>query len=396
MLTLDGTVPESLCRSCSLADHEPKPRPLSAPASPGGVPACRWRGGPTGELSPCAAGCCERVKLKLHGCDVHARCTLAKPSESGAAVCVGCHDAKAHDQSPALVRWIGNARLARDSATLAGMLPHDCGGIVGIPRSGMMPATLIATQLYLPLYTLTSTGPVRSDWTTSRGCRGGKGPLAVVDDTVYAGHASWRARELLTRLEVDHVIAAVYCTPWMTHAVDHYAAVLPPPHVLEWNWANVGPNVGRWDGGDARNRVWGGGVACDMDGILCEEPRVPDADSGPGLERYRQWILGARPLMLPRMNPIKLVVTGRVERWRPETEAWLAKRGVRVERLVMHPAATAGERDRAGDVAAMKGREFAASRCGIFIESDPRQCGTIHEVSGKVVICPATEGVWQP
>jgi hypothetical protein len=61
----------------------------------------------------------------------------------------------------------------------------------------------------------------------------------------------------------------------------------------------------------------------------------------------------------------------------------------------MHPAATCAERDRAGDVADMKGREFAKSGCGIFIESEPRQAKHIHNISGKPVVCPATGEVFQ-
>jgi uncharacterized HAD superfamily protein len=136
-------------------------------------------------------------------------------------------------------------------------------------------------------------------------------------------------------------------------------------------------------------------VATDFDGVLCRDPDVPDADSGPALEKYRQWLVNAVPLHLPRRHPTRLIVTGRLERWRSETEAWLRKWGVTWERLVMHPATTASARNAAGDVAQMKAREYRASRCGFFLESDPAQAEVIHRLSGKPVICPPTGKVWQ-
>jgi hypothetical protein len=61
----------------------------------------------------------------------------------------------------------------------------------------------------------------------------------------------------------------------------------------------------------------------------------------------------------------------------------------------MHPAPTASARDGAGDVASLKAREYRASRCGFFFESDPAQAEQVFRLSGKPVICPATGQVWQ-
>src|SRR4051812_30935758 len=52
--------------------------------------------------------------------------------------------------------WISTARLARDATLLAGLLPLDVAGIVGVPRSGLIPAAIVATYLHLPLYELTA------------------------------------------------------------------------------------------------------------------------------------------------------------------------------------------------------------------------------------------------
>jgi orotate phosphoribosyltransferase len=295
------------------------------------------------------------------------------------------------------LEWVSNAKLMRDSARLAGMMPHDLSGVIGLPRSGMLPATEIATRLHVPLFMMTQSGPFLSDWETSRGSQPGNGVYAVVDDTVYSGTAMSRASDLLKKLGWPFLRVAVYVTPWGASSVDLYAQVLPPPHLLEWNVPNVCGASGVWELDDARNRVWGGGLAWDMDGVICEEAQAPDHDEA----AYLRWLCSARPLLIPRKvmqgteYNCPLIVTGRIERFREETLAWLKRYGVKCQRLVMHPASSMAERDKMADVAVMKGREFANSPCGIFLESERVQCEEIHRISKKPVICVTTGDVIQ-
>ncbi len=129
-----------------------------------------------------------------------------------------------------------------------------------------------------------------------------------------------------------------------------------------------------------------------MDGIICEEPRVPDADGGPGLARYRQWLMNAKPFHLTRAQPIKLIVTGRLEQFRKETEDWLSKHGVKFDKLVMCPAQKASQR---GDIAAMKAEAYKNSTTAFFVESDPKQAERIFQIAKKQVICPSISKVWR-
>jgi uncharacterized HAD superfamily protein len=260
----------------------------------------------------------------------------------------------------------------------------------------MIPAALLSTYRHLPLYEFTG-DDMRLLNRGGRGYSPGSGRFVLVDDTVYGGGAMGRAFHALKAKGVNFLTAAVYVTPQRAGTIDLYARVLPAPHVLEWNILNNGPAFGRWDGKvDPMNGVWAGGAALDFDGVICEDAQVPDADDGPALEAYGRWLSNARPLMVGKMIPIKLIVTGRIERWRGETMDWLARHGMRVERLVMHPAATAGERNRDfRSIPAMKAREFAASPCGLFIESESWQAKEIHRLSGKPVICNTTGEVFQ-
>lgn len=276
--------------------------------------------------------------------------------------------------------WVTTARLAADAVVLAGRLPVECGGVAGIPRSGMLPAAVIATHLHLPLYELTECGRLNRLGHGSRGrvlgfrpaADGRTGPLAVVDDTVYGGGAMTTARAHMERLGRPAVFAAVYARPEAAGAVDVFARPLPSPHLLEWNFANNGPFSGR-----AANPVYRSGMALDLDGII-----VHDAESGGPL--------GA-PYLVPRSFPCRLIATGRPERYRVETEAHLRRIGVGWERLEMLPDGTPVGLEY---IAQHKARHYAASQCGFFVESDPVQAELIFRMVGRPTICPRTAQVW--
>jgi uncharacterized HAD superfamily protein len=281
-------------------------------------------------------------------------------------------------------RWIKTTDLIHDTLyKLAPKLPHDISGVCGVARSGMAPAAALATWLDVPLWTVSQHGgePVLLSHGTRGGNRRGSGPILIIDDTVYSGNAMRLIRQRLG----NHLYryAVVYTRPESVRIVDYYGDILPSPHLLEWNLFNSGVLFG-----NARNMRMRGGVATDFDGIICENPPVPDADSGPGLDAYVNWLRNAKPLMLPRRVPIPLIVTFRLERWRAITEEWCRKWGVQYGRLVMHLASTASERNRHFDVAGFKGKIYKDSRHSLFVESEPEQARMIFEYARKPVACP--------
>lgn len=274
---------------------------------------------------------------------------------------------------PTPPRWVSTADLVADAVRLAALLPPDVGGIVGIPRSGMIPASVIATHLHLPLWELDGRGQLRQ---MGAGSRGGSlrrsGRLVVVDDTVYAGGAMLRARAALSGKPA--LFTAVYARPEASRAVDLYAVDLYAPHLLEWNIVANGPWAGM-----ASHPSYRKGVATDLDGILCHD----HASGGP---------VGT-PYLLPRAHPCRLIVTGRHERGRGVTEEWLRRWGVRWQRLEMLPDHEDGGSAEA--IARHKAAHYAASGLGYMIESDPVQAETIHRLAGLPVICPIARRVFQ-
>lgn len=335
---------------------------------------CAHRGAENGR-----AGC---GGAKLYRCERHG-CTVIPSGKclDAARTCTECPDyaparsaitpRAAADPLPRF-SWVSTLQLVADAVLLAGVLPTDCAGIVGVPRSGMIAASAIAAHLHLPLYAMGKDGPV----SVGAGSRGGSlyragGPLAVVDDTVYGGGAMQRARRAMGGRPA--VFGAVYVRPEAVNAVDVFARELPSPHLLEWNLFNNGPFAGK-----AANPWYGAGVALDLDGVI-----VHDKDSG--------GLVGS-PYLVPRAHAVKLIATGRREKHRAETEAMLRALGIRWERLEMY-----GDGEPWGSEqrwAKHKARHYGASACGLYVESCPIQAELIYQHTGKPVACPAAGRVW--
>ena len=249
--------------------------------------------------------------------------------------------------------------------------------IVGIPRSGMVPAYMIGAFLNRYVCSLDEfvSGIVYSKGMRSVRDRTVKKVL-VVDDSVNDGLAMRRAKERLQgkEKEFELVYMAVYAVEKATSLVDVYADICPQPRFFQWNY------------------MYHPGLlpqAClDIDGVLCVDPTAEENDDG---EKYRQFILNARPLFVPN-DKVKALVTSRLEKYRSETERWLAENGVKYEKLYMLDLPSREERIRRGAHASFKAEIYKKLKdAHLFIESNPLQAAEIHRLSGKPVICTETD-----
>lgn len=251
-------------------------------------------------------------------------------------------------------------------------LPIDV--VVGIPRSGMIPASIIATLLQRPLADVAgyASGIVsaRSGKPTKA-----RGRVLLVDDTVNHGTAMARAVDAIGPRAKAIIRFAVF-GPYrdIPGAVDITCETVPGPRAFEWNmWKHA--RLGRW--------------ALDMDGVLCRDPTGHENDDG---ARYLGFLAGAEPLMLPR-RPVGHIVTCRLERYRAETQDWLARHGVEFAQLHMMPFATKAERMAHGGRGAWKAGIVRAVEAELFIESCPKQAGIIAREAGLPVWCTRTQSL---
>jgi orotate phosphoribosyltransferase len=288
------------------------------------------------------------------------------------------------------LKYITTNQLIQDTLSLAKQIPHNCRGIIGIAKSGLLPATTLATHLQIPLYVLhlnnTEIIEIKSQPISSRGntpLKPNNGPMLIIDDTVHDGNIISLVKNSINLSDV--IYGAIYVTPHSMNHVDIYSKKLCTPHFLEWNLFNSG-----WILGNSYDQKFTGGIAFDFDGILCEDPSPGQDANDPA-----SWIPFLKPThMLPRRWAIPLIITMRLEKWRKLTIEWLEKYSIKYKHIEMCQADTVEERDSnfLDYLINHKAKKFGNSDCYMMIESDPYQSKTISEITKKPVLCP-TDGI---
>ena len=256
--------------------------------------------------------------------------------------------------------------------------PRDIDLIVGVPRSGLLVANLIALILNLQITDvdgLLSDHIISSGATKTRYLGGGIRHISeckkilVVEDTVYTGASLLSAKK---RIEASHLSCevlyfAAYVFPGKESLVDLYLQSLSGPRVFEWNL---------FHSGIIENSC------VDIDGVLCVDPTEDENDDG---ERYRYFLEHAVPKIIPTRR-IKCIVSSRLAKYRAETEKWLEKNHISYDKLFLLDS-TAEERRTKGLHAVYKAEIYKQSNCNLFIESAASQAIRIHNDTGKPVYC---------
>lgn len=255
---------------------------------------------------------------------------------------------------------------------------YDC--VVGIPRSGMLPASIIATSLQMPLATLEGYCAGIVHGRSGRAERPGR-RILLVDDSCNKGRAMARAVAMLPRgTQYDRLaVYGPYQLDDPASACDIWLEVVRGPRVFAWNmWKHI--RLDRW--------------AFDMDGVLCRDPTKAENDDGPA---YLKFIAEAEPLFLPQ-RPIGHIVTSRLQRFREPTIEWLTAHGIEFSSLTMLDLPDKRARMTAmkinGGRGGWKGREAARLGVEMMIESCPKQSAIIARTAGIPVFCTQSQEVF--
>lgn len=256
-------------------------------------------------------------------------------------------------------------------------LPRDIDLVVGIPRSGMLPATLISLSLNCQLVDLDGylagrqfeNGISREKHVTAGHSQRLK--ILVVDDSVNWGTQMSSSRKRIEDcgFEDDVLYSAVYVTEESKSFVDIWLDVCPRPRLFEWNFIHHPFHLSK---------------ACvDIDGVLCEDPPNGVDDDGPN---YLKYIASAPPKHLPTV-PVAHLVTCRLEKYRTQTIEWLENNKVQFGKLWMMQYETAEQRRVEGKHGTYKAEICKSVGATFFVESSAWQALQIAEKSARPVLC---------
>jgi len=270
------------------------------------------------------------------------------------------------------------ADLGRDIGKYFYKLPPRIDLVVGIPRSGMLPASIIALHLnckFCDIDSFIENRPLKSGDTRGVKNQAIQFPqqakhVVVVDDSVWSGAAMVKARDMLKDFGGDRSLqfGAVYVTEESEKYVDFAFARVDMPRAFEWNLFHR-------SGVDT--------YCVDIDGVLCVDPTEVENDDGP---EYVNFLQTARCLARPSKK-IGHLVTSRLTRYRSQTEGWLAGAGIEFGELHMLDVATAAERRQRGLHGSFKAEVYKGlPESRLFIESEPHQALLIANAAGKPVL----------
>lgn len=253
------------------------------------------------------------------------------------------------------------------------VIPRDIDLIVGVPRSGMLPANLIALYLNLPYTDLQSfikgyiyKSGARKQFFNKNEFKN----ILVVDDSIASGAALKKCKNDLKHLKANYNFKylVIYSTTENQKYVDYSLENVPTPRYFQWNIFNHS----------------GLENACfDIDGVLCVDPTEIENDDG---NNYKTFLKNALPLYLPG-SKIGTLVTSRLEKYRKDTENWLAVHNIQYSKLIMLDLPDMRTRQLKNNHAQHKSNEYQKNRYNLFVESNLNQAIEINRITNKPVFC---------
>ena len=255
-------------------------------------------------------------------------------------------------------------------------LPRDISLVVAVPRSGYIVAGLIALYLNVPMCSLNeylqgleARGGRRADKIKSQE----RSKILVVDDSVSSGWEIKRVREEFKQRVADSpnlevLFLAAYVAEQSLDLVDIALEVLNPPQMFEWNLYHH-PHLQN--------------SCVDIDGVLCRDATKEEDDDG---EAYINFLTQVEPRFVPAYK-MGALVTSRLEKYRPQTEAWLKQHGFQYDQLIMQDLPDLEARRASGGDARFKANFYKSSPAFLFIESSSWQADEIAAITGKAVYC---------
>jgi len=241
----------------------------------------------------------------------------------------------------------------------ADMLPKDFDCILGVPRNGLLVASVLALKMGKPLSTADDF--VRGIVWASRSSEKPSvyKRVLIVEDAVNSAHAM---KEDIAKLKAYDANLEVKTgclfpqNPEMQNWIDYYYAISHDAPA-EWHMHSF-----------FKDRV----LAVDLDGVLLNEPT-------------------GNPLLLPTF-PVEAVITARGESERAKVESWLKSQGVSYKQLIMFDGDL---NDRTVKrIAKYKSDQLLRVGAEWFWESEPDLSEAICAIAKIPVYCPTNHKIY--
>lgn len=279
------------------------------------------------------------------------------------------------------MKYISLADLSQTIRNNIWKIPHDIDFIIGVPRSGMIVASILSDYLNCPLIDINSflaglepSGGGRLEFFKNGHKKSNK--VLVIDDTVWRGASIKKVKEKLkSYTDLTFIYGCAYLEgPAPENTVDFYLEDLRQHTngfsqfcLYEWNILQHHPFFMKK-------------CAYDIDGVFCIDP--PDERNEP---EYLEYIKHAPALFIPT-SKIGAIVTYRLIKNKDITEKWLEENGVKYNKLVMFNANSWEERNNSGISPELyKATFYKQNSYMLFVESSDYQAKRIFEMTGKPV-----------
>lgn len=238
--------------------------------------------------------------------------------------------------------------------------------IAGVPRSGLLAASLAALELNVPMVPIDSLldgklPEVPALRRTKREAYTGQGIYLVIDDTCASGR---KIDSIRPRLHPDVKIGVIQGSE---HA-DYFGVRFDLELHQSFEWTLLHDDNAEF-------------TLCDLDGVLCED-WVGDEEAEP--ERYAAHVRNAKPLRIPSY-PLLGIVTNRLAQHEQETVRWLARHHIEYQALIVSPWRSVAERNANSQQNRKAACYLACDHARLFIESSGREAREIKRLTSRPV-----------
>lgn len=331
----------------------------------------------------------KKIETKVFECGIHGECTKNRNKE-GIVNCIDCKASRMGYQPKILDAFIditepkffSTSDLVEHTKL---MIPRmkDYDVIIGIARSGILPASIIATHLYRDLYIIDIENKrveLSGRGLRKQGVINNLNKVCVVDDSLWNGISIARAKQILKNhplfqhSEIDY--AVIYAHHKSSNIADMYYKRVSN-HFFEWNFMNspVTPII-----------------SLDFDGILCNDFTEEEDDDG---EKYIKAIANRKTThMMPVSKYKPYIITARLSKYRTQTVEWLEKNNIVYEDLIMCDLPNIAARNNI-DICEWKARAYEElTNTILYVESDINIAKGMKRYTNKLVLHPYSKEIF--